>query len=214
MSFDDDAAETYGLRPPPHPDDRLWRHPSEMAAGGSAHRPARPVPNRSRGLHWGAIATLGTASVVLAAGAALLVGVRTPDVSSSLDQAGVTGGLVPESTATTSTLVTPSSETFLGLDAVRRLGIEVSEPDDGGVAIAAVDPDGPAADTGIATDDVIVDVDGTAITDLDTLTSALADHDLGDVVEVTVDPADGTDDAITVEITVGALTDATSSSGN
>ena len=87
MSFDDDAAESYGLRPPPHPDDRLWRHPSEMAAGGSAQRPAHPVPHGNRGLHWGAIATLGTASVVLAAGAALLFGVRTPDVSSGLDQA-------------------------------------------------------------------------------------------------------------------------------
>lgn len=33
MPFDDDAeADNPGFRPPPHPDDRLWRHPSEMRA--------------------------------------------------------------------------------------------------------------------------------------------------------------------------------------
>ena len=33
MPFDDDAeADNPGFVPPPHPDDRRWRHPSEMRA--------------------------------------------------------------------------------------------------------------------------------------------------------------------------------------
>ena len=35
VPFDDDAeADFFRFRPPPHPDDRLWRHPSDGAAAG------------------------------------------------------------------------------------------------------------------------------------------------------------------------------------
>jgi S1-C subfamily serine protease len=203
VSFDDDAAESFGHRPPPHPDDRLWRHPSELAASRS------PVVHpRHRGLHWGAVAALGTASVVLAGAAALLVGVRSPaDVDGALQQQASVTRLVPETTATTSTLVTPTPEPFLD-DSIDRLGIEVRDrPTADGVAIAAVDPDGPAADSGLGADDVIVGVEGTVVTDLSTLTGALADHDDGDIVEVVVQPADGTEDPVTIELEVGALAD-------
>ena len=57
VPFDDDAeADFFRFRPPPHPDDRLWRHPSELeppraeGAGGHDRQPGRP---------WGVVAVAG-----------------------------------------------------------------------------------------------------------------------------------------------------------
>gem|GEM_PF-2573532 len=64
--FDDPGDEAGG--PPPDPDDRLWRHPSEIAkawAGGTRHRPAPRGP----GLQLGRLA--GVALVAAVAGALL-----------------------------------------------------------------------------------------------------------------------------------------------
>ncbi len=86
MPFDDDAeADNPGFRPPPHPDDRLWRHPSEMnadpdvpldaptppliptsAATSSADRHRRP---------WGAYLVAGALGAVLAGGGVIALGV-------------------------------------------------------------------------------------------------------------------------------------------
>ncbi|HET8620221.1 MAG TPA: PDZ domain-containing protein [Acidimicrobiales bacterium] len=79
MPFDEDAEEgPSGFRPPPHPDDRLWRHPSEMRAhpivrldapGGAPvtrgelpGRPAAPRPGR----RWVTAVASGAAGAVLA----------------------------------------------------------------------------------------------------------------------------------------------------
>jgi S1-C subfamily serine protease len=72
VPFDDDAADDVtGFRPPPHPDDRLWRHPSEVYAA----EPAIPVRTHGRLWPWG-IAALGTAGVMLAGAGTLVLGVR------------------------------------------------------------------------------------------------------------------------------------------
>ena len=90
VPFDDDAeADNGGFRPPPHPDDRLWRHPSEMDAhpivpiGAPARRPAvdpataqgERWPGRPR---WVVAAVAGSGAVLLAGGAmvALAAGPR------------------------------------------------------------------------------------------------------------------------------------------
>ena len=39
--FDEDESEIF--RPVPHPDDRLWRHPSEVAAMQAAHANAETI---------------------------------------------------------------------------------------------------------------------------------------------------------------------------
>ncbi len=87
MPFDDDAeADNPGFRPPPHPDDRLWRHPSEMRAhpiapiDGSETRPAppqiaTPSGDRRRGRPWGAVVAAGTAGAVLAGVGVAVLGV-------------------------------------------------------------------------------------------------------------------------------------------
>jgi S1-C subfamily serine protease len=55
VPFDDDAeADNPGSSPPPHPDDRLWRHPSEMRA-----HPIAPVDEGARRLGPPHVTTLG-----------------------------------------------------------------------------------------------------------------------------------------------------------
>ena len=68
MPFDDDAEDHDShFRPPPHPDDRLWRHPSELDA-----HPITPLgsplagADQPRGRPWGVMVAAGTAGAVLA----------------------------------------------------------------------------------------------------------------------------------------------------
>jgi S1-C subfamily serine protease len=72
VPFDDDAADDVtGFRPPPHPDDRLWRHPSEVYAT----EPVTPSRTHGRLWPWG-VAAVGTAGVMLAGAGTLLLGVQ------------------------------------------------------------------------------------------------------------------------------------------
>jgi S1-C subfamily serine protease len=74
VPFDEDAAEEdlFRFRPPPHPDDRLWRHPSELGprrargAGSADQQAGRP---------WGVVAVAGTAGAVLAGAGVLAFGI-------------------------------------------------------------------------------------------------------------------------------------------
>jgi len=79
VPFDDDAeADFFRFRPPPHPDDRLWRHPSELGP----QPPARPGgDDRQSGRPWGVVAVAGTAGAVLAGAGVLALGLgeRTVD---------------------------------------------------------------------------------------------------------------------------------------
>jgi putative serine protease PepD len=72
VPFDDDAADDVtGFGPPPHPDDRLWRHPSELISSGPAL--ARVARHR---WPWGLVAGAGTIGVMLVGAGAFLVGLR------------------------------------------------------------------------------------------------------------------------------------------
>jgi len=75
VPFDDDAADDVtGFGPPPHPDDRLWRHPSELDENDNGPRPAR-----RHAVHrwpWGLVAGAGTITVMLVGLGALTVGMR------------------------------------------------------------------------------------------------------------------------------------------
>src|SRR5690606_3589052 len=75
---DDDAgADIPGHRPPPHPDDRLWRHPSEVGAAAAAPAGAAATagagPARG-GRRWPAYLAAAAAGAVLAGGALAAVG--------------------------------------------------------------------------------------------------------------------------------------------
>ena len=76
MPFDDDAEDHDShFRPPPHPDDRLWRHPSELGAHpitllGSPLAGA----DQRRGRPWGVMAAAGTVGALLAGAGVVAVG--------------------------------------------------------------------------------------------------------------------------------------------
>jgi putative serine protease PepD len=79
VPFDDDAeADFFRFSPPPHPDDRLWRHPSELGPGRGPGAGAR---DRQTGVPWGVVAAAGTAGAVLAGAGVLAFGLgeRTVD---------------------------------------------------------------------------------------------------------------------------------------
>jgi S1-C subfamily serine protease len=88
VPFDDDAeADHTSFRPPPHPDDRLWRHPSEMschpivplgASGdGEITGPAATTDGGRFGRYrpWAAFVAAGTVGAVLAGGGVIVFGV-------------------------------------------------------------------------------------------------------------------------------------------
>jgi S1-C subfamily serine protease len=71
MSHDDDADDEAGaLRPPLPPEDRLWRHPSELSLHGPAGAPVRPVLVHpvGRAGAWGTVVVAGLVGAVLMAG--------------------------------------------------------------------------------------------------------------------------------------------------
>jgi S1-C subfamily serine protease len=76
VPFDDDAEDHDSpVRPPPHPDDRLWRHPSELGAHpitllGSPLAGA----DQRRGRPWGVMVAAGTAGALLAGAGVVAVG--------------------------------------------------------------------------------------------------------------------------------------------
>jgi putative serine protease PepD len=77
MSLDDDADDDLGApRPPLPPDDRLWRHPSELRSLGPAGAPiVVEVPRpHSRAGAWSVVVAAGLTGAVLAAGLLALSG--------------------------------------------------------------------------------------------------------------------------------------------
>lgn len=82
------------------------------------------------------------------------------------------------------------------------LGILLNDDPAGEVMVGAVDPAGPAADAGVAVGDLILAVDGVSITSTTELSSALAGHEPGDIVTVSVQRADGSFEELS--ITLGA----------
>lgn len=92
VPFDDDAEEdSRNFRPPPDPDDRLWRHPSEIGAHPlvGAARPAGPTSTASgatapltvaasvtaRGRPWGLVVAAGATGAALAGAGVLTLGI-------------------------------------------------------------------------------------------------------------------------------------------
>ena len=136
MPFDDDAeADNPGFRPPPHPDDRLWRHPSEMGAHpiapieGVAPRPAPPPITTPRGERrrarpWGVVVAAGTAGAVLAGVGVTVLGVgervverpvtervALDSTASAIGQPPDAGAAVRQRTAPTVVRIDPSGTT-------------------------------------------------------------------------------------------------------
>lgn len=129
MPFDDDGeADTRGFRPPPHPDDRIWRHPSELrshpiaAVDRGGRHPAGPhvtAPRRDRpGRPWGAVVVAGVTGAVLAGTGVALLGDHETVVDRPVVERVAMGTTAPGvdtlrrgPVATTPTVVTVSTPT-------------------------------------------------------------------------------------------------------
>ena len=80
------------------------------------------------------------------------------------------------------------------------LGIALNDDPSGELSISAVEPAGPAASAGVISGDVIITIDGSAIANRQALTTALAIHVPGDVVQLGIRRSDGT--SLTLAITL------------
>jgi putative serine protease PepD len=68
------------------------------------------------------------------------------------------------------------------------LGVRLDERTDGGqgAIVVSVEPDTPAAEAGIAADDIVIEVDGTPINGGAGLVAAIRDREPGDTISITV----------------------------
>jgi len=82
------------------------------------------------------------------------------------------------------------------------LGIHVAANDQGGATVDMVDPDGPASAVGVVVGDVISAVDGVTIHNVDELKVAIAGHQPGQAVTLSITHADQT--STDVDVTLGS----------
>jgi putative serine protease PepD len=176
VPFDDDGEEDLReFRPPPDPDDRLWRHPSEIGAhplvstvappiGTAAGAPGPPGPPAAaggpttRGRPWGLVMAAGLTGAALAGAGVLALG---------------TGGRVVERSGVSQVALNPVAS-LPGLDgAPRAEGIH----DRVAPAVAALTADGVGATPGSG---VVVREDGIVLTSA----GVLGDSARGASVEV------------------------------
>lgn len=190
----------------PAPDDRLWRHPSEL---GGFVPPAAPLPTpAARTSNLTALAGACLAGLLVSAGVLWLARPMPDDGRRPRLGSGVTASVVSAVVSTTtpvplaaaaSPLHRPrSTPTGLAVGATTpgRLGVEVADADtdvDGvpdGALVVAVEPDGPADAAGIGPGDVLVVVDQLVVDRAATLVDALASTGPGQPVVLHVQRGD------------------------
>lgn len=151
--------------PVPHPDDRLWRHPSELQ--GVVSPPARPAPGWSA---WAGITVVGCVVIgaALFAGAAL-TGRPTPDPEVEM----VSSRPAAVALMATSTSTEPAHG-WLGL-----YGVDTPA----GVEVVSCDLAGPARDK-LQAGDRILEIDRVAVGTMSDLARFLKGRTAGETVTV------------------------------
>ena len=97
-------------------------------------------------------------------------------------------------------LLPPGFLGIVGVDVTSALAAAMGLPVEAGVGISQLVVGGPADTAGIATNDIIVEMDGTPIPDLAALSSFLSEHRAGEVVKVTVVRSSG---LLTFDVVLG-----------
>jgi len=179
---DDAASDEAPLGRPLPPEDRLWRHPSEVAWPTTAGPRARARGSRL----WAVALTSGLTGAVLALGVVAVVA----GFGGSTTERSVGRGPVED------VLDTFTKDGKDGMPAIGDswLGIEGAD-----LVVDVVDG-GPAAVAGIVGDDVVEAVDGDRVASMADLVAVLSRHDPGDVVTVEVRRGAATH---TLEVTLG-----------
>lgn len=193
MPLDDDADdERPEFSSPLPPDDRLWRHPSEVAAERAATGGYRPLgprrapgaddPGRSRRRNLAA-----SGAVVL--GAAAIIGlvvfastVRDEPVTTTVVDQAALGVPATPAPSVTGTGAGPSAaaRSWLGVR-----GGDFDDDDGTGAALMQVDAGSPAEHGGLRSGDVVTAVDGRRLGSMAELLDEVRRHDPGSQMNIT-----------------------------
>jgi len=167
---DDDDLDDVGFRAPLPPEDRIWRHPSELGVHGTASDATPEAgPRPRRALVAGAIA----AGALLVGGAAVALEARDADV-------------VERAAPSTSATVAVVDASGPASARPAWLGLHGSDADVEGALVDEVAPDGPAHRAGLRPGDVVAAVDGRRTATMHELVVLLRRHAPGDEVVLAV----------------------------
>jgi S1-C subfamily serine protease len=196
---DDAASDEAPLGRPLPPEDRLWRHPSEVAWPTTAGPRARARGSRL----WAVALTSGLTGAVLALGVvAVVAGFGGSTTERSVGR-GPVEDVLDTFTKDGKDGMPAIGDSWLGIEGADLDVSHVTFPgvvDPGGVLVVDVVDGGPAAVAGIVGDDVVEAVDGDRVASMADLVAVLSRHDPGDVVTVEVRRGAATH---TLEVTLG-----------
>jgi membrane-associated protease RseP (regulator of RpoE activity) len=174
--------EPFEARPPLPPEDRLWRHPSELGPAPVAAGPAASTLVAPTGPRWGRMTGLfvvATAGAVLVAFAFHLTFRPGPSGSQSAGVSAVPAAV----TATVSTVIAaPAGRAWLGIT-----GADI----DGVATVGEVKAGSPALAAGLQVDDQVVAVDGRPVGGMAELVAAIGRYGPGEACVLTVVRAGG-----------------------
>jgi S1-C subfamily serine protease len=187
---DESDDELAGRAPPLHPDDRLWRHPSELAAFGGGRLggpPPPPAAGGARGPAWPIALAAGLVGAALCGGVLALTG------NLSMDRTTVV-----EKVAVTPYVSAPMLQNEPGVGALKdKVGPSV-------VRLLVTGPDGVAHASGVVVrDDGIVVTSAHAVADATSISVVLAD---GRRLEGALVGADPPTDVAVVSVDADGLT--------
>ncbi len=172
---------------PIHPDDRLWRHPSELGLSGvgqpSAVAPSPGSTTTTRRPQVAAVLLYSTAALLLMGGvwwASDQMNDRQPAESVSLASLSSTSTAI----ATIAQVRPPSSGAPVGSESAR-FGVR-TRWSHSGIVITWIGDDSPADTCGLRVGDVIVSVDGSTAGTPDDLIQMVGDRPRGDTMLVRV----------------------------
>jgi membrane-associated protease RseP (regulator of RpoE activity) len=167
--------------------DRVWRHPSELGAGGGAENPHRPHSLSSTAnslfvrVGWPVLVAAGLFGACMTVGFLAVAGMINSSEAGSSRRTTVL--------AASSTMVLASAESWLGVeggDLSENIGANATASVEQGALVYTVTPNSPAESAGVKEGDIVLEVNGEPANTMTLLTKALHSHRPGDTITLTV----------------------------